>query len=200
MKKSLRHTASLLAIAASFSLAGMAQAQSTPSNTTPSYRAGGSYVELNAGQSDFSVGNGIGAWNSDEGDTAYSARVGNYFNENLGFEIGYNDFGSINRGGGSTRARGINLSLVGKLPLSRAFNLLGKIGTTYSDTDTSAQLASGIPTGSANGFGVSYGIGAEYAFTPQWSAVLQYESNDVKFAGDRNDRVDVTTMGVRYRY
>jgi OOP family OmpA-OmpF porin len=149
MKKSLRNTASLLAIAASFSLAGMAQAQSTNTNTnaTPSYRAGGGYFELNAGQSDYSVGNGIGAWNSDEGDTAYGARIGNYFNDNLGFEVGYTDFGSINRGGGSTRARGINLSLVGKFPLSPAFNLLGKIGTTYSDTETSAQLASGIPTG-----------------------------------------------------
>ncbi len=199
MKKSFRNAASLLAVAASFTLAGVAQAQST-TTTTPSYGAGGSYFGLSAGQSDFSVGNGIGFWNTDDGDTAYSAQIGSYFNDNVGMEIGYTDFGTVNRAGGSTRARGINFSLVGKYALSPAFNLLGKIGTTYSDTDTSANLLSGVPTGSANGFGLSYGIGAEYAFTPKWSAVLQYDSHDVQFAGDHTDRIGVTTLGVRYRY
>lgn len=200
MKKSLRITASLLVVAASFTLVGVAQAQNANTNTTPSYRAGGAYFDLNVGRSDFSLGNGIGVWDSDEGNTAYSAHIGSYFNDNMGMELGYTDFGKINRAGGSTRARGISLSLVGKLPLSPSFNLLGKIGTTYSDTDTSANPASGVATGSENGFGLSYGVGAEYAFTPQWSALLQYESHDLKFAGDSNERVGVTTLGVRYRY
>ena len=196
MKKSLRNTVSLLAVAASFALAGAVQAQTT--NTTPSYRAGGAYFDLNAGQSNFSLDN-IAPWNTDNSDTAYSAHIGSYFNDNMGMEIGYTDFGRINRAGGSTRARGINLRLVGKFPLSPAFNLLGKIGTTYSDTDTSAAPHT-IATGSANGFGLSYGLGVEYAFTPQWSALLQYESHDVQYAGDNSDRIGVTTLGVRYRY
>lgn len=206
MNKSLRSTASLLAVAASFALAGVAQAQTTTSNTNArtntgfAYGAGGSYFDLNAGKSDFSVGNGIGNFRSDDGDTAYSAHIGSYFNDNLGMEIGYNDFGRIDRAGGSTRARGINLSLVGKFPLSPEFNLLGKIGATYSDSDTSASMFSGVATGSEHGFGVSYGVGAEYAFTPQWSALLQYESHDVHFAGGNKDRIGVASVGVRYRY
>jgi len=197
MNKSLRISASLLAVAASFAVVGVAQAQST--SATPSYMAGGAYFDLNAGQSNFSLDN-IAPWNTDNSDTAYSAHIGSYFNDNLGMEMGYTDFGTINRAGGSTRARGVSLSLVGKFPVTPAINLLGKIGTTYSDTDTSANPLSGVPTGSANGFGLSYGLGVEYAFTPQWSALLQYESHDIQYAGDNNDRIGVTTLGVRYRF
>jgi len=208
MKKSLRITASLLAAAASFTLAGVAQAQATngnsntkvSANATPAYRAGGSYVDFNAGKSDYSLDNGIGIWDKDDSDNAYSAHIGSYFNNNLGMEVGYTDFGQVNRAGGSTKARGISLSLVGKFPVSPSFNLLGKIGTTYSDTDTSANPTSGIATGSDRGFGLSYGVGVEYAFTPKWSALLQYESHNLKFAGNNEERVDVTTLGVRYSY
>lgn len=201
MQKTLRLTASLLAVAASFTLVGVAQAQSTNNtNAAPYYRAGGSYIDFNAGKSDYSLSDGIGIWDKDDSDNAYSAHIGSYFNNNMGMELGYTDFGQISRAGGSTKARGISLSLVGKFPVSPAFNLLGKIGTTYSDTDTSANGFSGIPTGSAHGFGVSYGVGAEYAFTPQWSVLLQYESHDLKFAGDNKERVDVTSLGVRYSY
>ncbi|MBK9444225.1 MAG: outer membrane beta-barrel protein [Comamonadaceae bacterium] len=104
------------------------------------------------------------------------------------------------RGGGRTKADGINISLVGKLPLNPAFNLLGKIGTTYSRTDVSSDPTSGVVAGSEQDFGVSYGIGVEYAFTRNWSAALQFESHDMKFAGDRNDHVAATTLSVRYRY
>ncbi len=200
MKTSLRITTGLLAVAASFALAAGAQAQSTNNKTYSSMvGAGGSYFDLNAGQSDFAQDN-VAPWDSSNTDTSYSAHIGSYFNDNVGMEIGYTDFGTVNRAGGSTRARGLSLSLVGKFPLSPAFNLLGKIGTTYSDTDTSADPLSRVATGSANGFGLSYGLGVEYVFTPQWSALLQYESHDVQFAGDNTDRIGVTTLGVRYRF
>jgi hypothetical protein len=173
------------------------QAQSTMSNL---YAPGTSYVELGIGKSDYSLGNGIGVFGSDQGDTSYSVRAGSYFNNNMGLEVGYTNFGTINRAGGTTKAQGINLSLLGKMPLNANFNLLGKIGTTYSYTDVSSNPASGVVAGSANGFGLSYGVGAEYVFSPQWSGVLQYESQDLKFAGDHNDRVGVTSLSARYRF
>jgi opacity protein-like surface antigen len=64
----------------------------------------------------------------------------------------------------------------------------------------SSNPASGIAQGSENGFGLSYGLGVEYAFTPQLSTVAQYESVDMKFAGDRNDRVGNTSLSIRYSY
>ena len=199
MKKSLRISASLLAVAASFTLAAGVQAQTTTAKTGPMLAAGASYADFSVGRSDFSVGNGYDFPDRDDGDTAYSAHIGSYFNENFGLELGYTDFGTINRAGGETSARGINLSLVGKYPITPEFNVLGKIGTTYSDTDVSSRDPS-VVAGSENGFGMSYGLGVEYAFTPQWSALLQYESHEMKFAGDADDRIGMTSIGVRYRY
>jgi opacity protein-like surface antigen len=201
MKKFQLCAASLIVAAATLTAVGGAQAQSRPADSMfSSYGQGSSYIDLGVGKSDYSLGNGLGIFDSDQGHTSYSLRGGRYFSSNWGMELGYTDFGSVNRAGGRTKADGINLSLVGKMPLSPVFNLLGKVGTTYSRTEVSANPASGIAQGSENGFGLSYGLGVEYAFTPQLSTVLQYESADMKFAGDRKDRVGNTTISIRYTY
>lgn len=187
----------LLIAAAACTLALGAQAQNMASSL---YTPGSAYLELGVGQSDFSLGNGTGLFGSDKRDTSYSIRGGSYNSANLGLEIGYTDFGSINRAGGSTKAQGINLSLLGKLPLNASFNLLGKVGTTYGHTRVSSSPFSGVAEGSESGFGLSYGLGAEYLFTPQWSAVLQYEEHKLKFAGGETDRVGLTTVSARYRF
>lgn len=181
-------------------ISAQAQTANNNQNGMHMYSPYSAYVDLSAGKSDFSLGNGIANFNSDERDNAYSLRIGSYFNANLGMELGYTDFGNINRAGGSTRADGLSLSLVGKFPLSPTFNLLGKVGTTWGHTDVSANPAAGIASGSEDGFGLSYGVGAEFALNPQWSATLLYESHDLKFAGDRNDNVAATTLGVRYKF
>lgn len=161
---------------------------------------GQSYIGLNAGQSNFMLGNGSGIFGFDEHDVAYNIYAGTYFTYNFGIEFGYVDFGSVNRAGGRTKADGISLSLVGKLPVGDSFKLLGKIGTTYGRTDVSSAGGSGITAGTDSGFDWSYGVGAEYAFNPQWSAVLQYDEHYLKFAGSGHDRVSATTLGVRFRF
>lgn len=194
--KKLTFTRLLISVAVCTVAMG-AQAQSSPSGM---YAPGSSYLELGIGQSDYSLGNGIGVFDSDEGGTSYSVRGGGFFNSNFGMEIGYTNFGTIHRAGGTTKAEGLNLSLIGKMPINQNFNLLAKLGTTYSKTDVSSNPVSGIVAGSESDFGLSYGMGAEYLLTPQWSGVLQYESQNMKFAGDRNDRVGVTSLSARYRF
>ena len=191
------HFTRLLLSAAVGTLAMSAQAQSGPYGLVA---PGSSYLALGIGQSDYSLGNGSGLFDSEDGDTAYSIRGGSFFNANLGMEIGYTNFGKINRAGGTTKAEGINLSVVGRMPLSPSFNVLGKIGTTYGHTSVSSSLGSGVVAGSEKDFGLSYGIGAEYLITPQWSGVLQYESTKMQFAGDRSDRVGLTSLSARYRF
>lgn len=201
MKKLNRVMTGLLVAAASMTFVAGAQAQSSMSgNQSSMYVPGSGYVGLSVGKSDFALDNGIGIFSSDQGDTSYGVQAGGYFNNNFGIELGYTDFGTVNRAGGSTTADGVNLSLIGKLPLNPTFNLLGKVGTTYSRTEVSANAGTGIVSGSESGFGLSYGIGVEFVFTPKLSAVLQYESQDMKFAGDRDDRVANTSVGVRYRF
>jgi len=203
MKKSHRMMTSLFVAAAALAAVTGAQAQSSGSGSSSGYAmygSGNSYIGLNAGRSDFMVGNGIGIFNHDQGDTAYNIYAGSYFSKNFGFEFGYTNFGTVNRAGGSTKADGLNLSLVGKMPVGASFNLLGKIGTTYGRTDVSSAAGSGVVAGSDSGFDWSYGVGAEYAFNPQWSAVVQYDEHYLKFAGSARDRISATTLGARYHF
>lgn len=202
VKKPNRNIVSLSVMAVLLAAAG-AQAQSSTSGASSPYAiygAGNSYLGLNAGQSNFSMGNGTGLYGADKYDLAYSVYAGSYFNQNFGFELGYIDFGGVNRAGGKTKADGINLSVVGRLPIGSSFNLLGKLGTTYGRTDVTSGAGSGITAGTEKEFGWAYGLGAEYTFHPQWSAVLQYEEHDLKFAGGDRDRISATSLGLRYRF
>jgi OOP family OmpA-OmpF porin len=205
-------SATVLAVAALAAATG-AQAQSSSTSTSTGasantsyssnysfYSPGSRYFGLNIGQSDFSLPSGAGGFGSDNKDTSYNIYGGSFFNNNFGLELGYTDFGKANRAGGQTEAQGINLSLVGRLPLSNSFNLLGKLGTTYGHTRVSASPASGIASGSESGWGVSYGIGAEWAFTPAMSAVLAWDEHDLKYTGTGNQRISTTSLGLRYRF
>ena len=192
-------SATVLALAALTAVAG-AQAQSNTSSNYSLYGPGAGYVGLNIGQSDYSLGNGFGPFASDKHGTVYNIYSGSYFSENFGLELGYTHFGKIDRAGGTTKAEGINLSLIGRAPMSPQFNLLGKLGTTYGRTDVSANPLSGFATGRETGFGVSYGLGAEYVFNPKISAILQYDEHKLKFVGAGRDRISATTVGLRYRF
>lgn len=190
---------SLLALAASTATF----AQNTPSGwdrVSSMYIPGSSYVGFNVGRTDYSLGNGGGNFGSDRSDTSYGLNAGAYFNNYLGLEIGINDFGDVTRGGGTTQAYGFNVSLIGKLPLNQNFNLLGKVGTTYGRTEVSSRPGSGIAAGKDDGFGVSYGLGAEYVFTPSVSAVVQYDEHYMKFIGTDRERVGTASLGLRYRF
>jgi OOP family OmpA-OmpF porin len=201
--KSHRIISSLFLAVASLTLAAGAQAQSSTSSTTDYtlYGSGNSYIGLNAGLTDYSLNDGTGLFGSDKRTTTYNVYAGSYFREsNLGMELGYTNFGNVSRAGGTTKADGLNLSLIGRMPLSGSFNLLGKVGTTYSRTDVSSAAGSGVTAGSEAGFDWSYGVGAEYAFNRQWSGVLQYDYVYAKYAGGIRDSIRVTSLGARYRY
>jgi len=187
--------ASFVAAAA---LAGMTGAHAQSANYSL-YAPGAGYVGLNVGTSDYSLGNGFGPFASDDTDTVYNLYTGTFFTPNFGLELGYTDFGKIERAGGRTKAQGINLSLVGRAPITQSFNVFGKLGTTYGRTEVSS-AGFGVAAGKETGFGLSYGIGAEYSFNPQLSAVLQYDEHKLKFAGGDKDRVNATTVGLRYRF
>lgn len=190
--------AALLALAGLTAGAG-AQAQGKADYSI--YGPGTTYIGLNAGRSDFAMNTGFGGFPSDKRDTVYNIYSGTFFSPNFGLELGYTHFGSVVRAGGTTKAQGINLSLVGKLPLGASgFNLLGKVGTTYGRTDVSASPFSGMSSGRETGLGISYGLGAEYVFSPEISAVVQYDEHKLRFVNAGRDRVSAATLGLRYRF
>ena len=195
--KSLWVASALLSAA----LGAGAQSSASSSGSASAYEgAVNSYMGLSAGRSRFSMGRGTGLFESEDRSTAYSLYVGSHLNTHLAFEAGYSDFGEIDRGGGRTQAEGLNLSVVGKLPLGGGLNLLGKLGATYARTQVLSVLGSGIQAGRENRFGWAYGLGAELVLSPQWSAVLQHEGHELKFAGGGRDRISVSSLGLRYRF
>ena len=205
MKKYCLAASALSVIVASMFAASAVQAQTTPRNPDGPFAMAGStagYIGLSAGQTDYRLGNGNGSFNSDNRSTSYKVVGGAYFTNNLGVEVGYTDFGRINRGGGETRADGFSLSVVGKLPIAPSINLLGRVGTTYARTEVNVQPGSGLTGGSDIGFGLSGGVGAELMFSPKLSAVLQYDSHDLRFAGSTRERetIGVTSVGLRYQF
>jgi len=159
------------------------------------------YIGINGGRSNYSLSNGPAGFglSQDDSGNAYKIYAGGFFHRNAGVELGYLNAGTSHRLGGDTKAHGFNLSLVGRAPLGDQFDVFGKIGTTYGRTRTSGLAATGVALGKEDGFGLSYGLGARWAFTPQWAAVVEWERHKFKFS-DGDDSVNLTTVGVQYRF
>lgn len=162
--------------------------------------AGQRVFGLNLGQSNYQVGCGASLFECDDQDRYVHVYARGMNNDTFGAELGLVDAGRIDRGGGGTRAQGINLSLVGQTPETNGLRLYGKVGTTFGRTRVSSDPASPVASGRETGFGVSYGIGASYAITPQLSAVLALDSHDLRFPGGEREPVRATSLGLQYRY
>ena len=180
--------------------AGTAVTQDSPSARSIFPAKGRGYVGLSLGRSRYTAPCGATSFSCDSTDNSVQISAGSMLGNFWGVELAYLDMGRISRGGGSTRAQGVNLSVVGKAPVWQSLGVFGKLGTTYGRTETSASAASGLATGSERGFGLSYGAGVSYDFTPQLSATLGWDSHDFRFAGGGRDPVRSTSLGLQYKY
>lgn len=158
------------------------------------------YVGLNIGQSDFgALSCGAGGFPCDDKDVGGTVYTGGMFNDWLGVELGYLYMGRVDRSGGRTEAQGLNVSLVGRLPLQQ-FNVFAKGGTTYGRTKVSADALSLVPTGKESGWGVSYGAGVGLDVTPTTSVVLEWARHDFHVPSSGKQEIDLTSLGVKYRF
>ena len=196
----------LLAFVCAASMATGAFAQATSAAETGSSARssmpgkGRGYIGLSLGRSHYTSSCGATSLSCDSNGNAVEISAGSMLGNFWGVELGYLDMGRISRGGGTTRARGLDLSLIGKTPVWDALGVFGKVGATYGRTETSAAAGSTTATGSERGFGLSYGAGVSYDFTPQLSATLALESHDFRFAGGARDPVRSTSLGLQYKY
>lgn len=166
-------------------------------NSFMSYTRNG-YIGAGLGKSDYDTGCGS-TGSCKNPDLAGKIYAGGMFNPYWGLEFEYIHMGRAERGGGHTRAHGLNLSFVGRVPLGDVFAVFGKAGATYGRTETTADAGSGISTGDENGFGPSFGVGVSVDFTRNLTGMLEWERHRFEFAGGR-DWVDAATIGVKYRF
>jgi len=159
----------------------------------------------------------------DESDTAWSVVGGYKFNPYIAVEAGYVDLGAAEYrasadvffpgegtflidGGISLGVTGFTVAAVGSLPLGESFDLHGRVGMLFSDTELELSLSDS--TGSASDSAsytdneVFYGVGASWYVGENWSLNLDYLLyKDVGTEDDTGETdIDSFTLGVTYRF
>ncbi len=132
-------------------------------------------------------------------DSAWKAYATGQFNRNFGLEFGYTDFGKIAASGGETKAWAANVSLLAGVPIGDRFDVFAKGGGIYGHTDVSADPSTLLDTGHKTGWGYTYGVGATFAFTPQWAIRADLDRYTLDFVGGSRD-VDMASAGVQFRF
>ena len=206
-----------LALLTVFASSG-ALAQSTFNNT-------GMYGGISAGESKSKFDNGAtaqslvgagvtaGAVNEDERGNAYKAFIGVPLSPNWAVEAGYFDLGRFGFDAatspagtvtGTTRIQGLNLDLVGTLPITERWSLLGRVGAAYAETkgSVSGTGLSGVTalSSSKRATHYKYGFGTEYAFTPALTMRLEGERYHVNDPLGQRANVDLISVGLVYRF
>ena len=148
-------------------------------------------------------------------DTAYKLFGGYQFGPHLGVEAGFFDLGSFGYTarttpagtlGGDIRVKGLNLDLVGTLPLTERFSVLGRVGVAHTRTSGSfaASGAAAVPYGSnspsARATMPKLGVGVAYQFTEALSLRLEAERYRIKDAVGHKGDVDVVSAGLVYHF
>ena len=170
-----------------------------PSGSTWYAPSGGRYVGIDVGNAKFGGGCGLGGLPCDDSANAYSVYSGGMWNKNFGMEIGATDFGSVDRAGGTAKAYGFSLKAVGVAPLTESLAAFAKVGTLYSHTQVSADAGAGVSTGKDTNWGLTYGVGLSFDFTPKMAAVLGWDRSNVEFAGSQ-EHLNTTSVGLKYRF
>ena len=137
---------------------------------------------------------------------------GYQLNPNFAIEGGYFDLGRYNFSGitsggnysGSTRARGLNLDLVGTLPLSDRFSVLGRVGAAYAQTRDNFASTGFVPANTfnrnRNETGVKFGVGIQYAITEALSLRGELERYRISDPIRNRSNVDMASIGLVYRF
>jgi OOP family OmpA-OmpF porin len=149
----------------------------------------------------------------DDRDTAYKIFGGYQFNRNFALEGGYFDLGKfgyaatttpIGTLNGSSRVKGLNLDLVGLLPITGRLSAFGRAGVAYADVrdSFSGTGATGMSNSNPHKRDANYklGVGLQYAFTDALAMraeVERYRINDA--VGNRGD-IDLVSVGLIYRF
>jgi opacity protein-like surface antigen len=180
------------------SISGAASGNQAPSSSWLMSGSGRTAIGLNVGRSTFQApcGNVFACDDTDRYWTIYGRTMAN---DMWGSEIAFVDMGDMDRGGGTTRARGLNISLVGKVPIAQTFGVFGKVGAMYGRTRTSTAAGADIAGGNENGFGLTVGAGVSWDFSPKVSAVLEVDRYNFRFQSGR-DAVNTASVGLQYRY
>jgi hypothetical protein len=134
----------------------------------------------------------------DKRDSMWRAYVGGKFNNTFGMELGYVDFGDFTRGGGTTKAKGLDVAFLAGVPVGQNSSVFAKLGTAYTRTNVSG-IAPGMETGKETGWHPRYGIGAQIGINQSWAIRLDADRYRVRLPGPK-ENIDTFTVGAQYSF
>jgi len=156
------------------------------------------YVGANIGESHIDLGTCAPGLACDNQGTGYKVYTGGKFSRILGVELGYVNLGDADRSGGQLKAQGVNLSVVGNVPIGEQFNIYAKVGGIYGWTKSSA-TAPGWASGEEEGLNWSYGAGVQFDFNRHWAIVGDYDHYRFDYV-DRRDDANLYSVGVVFKF
>jgi len=150
---------------------------------------------------------------NDERDTGYKVFSGYQFNKYFALEGGYFDLGkfgftatTIPTGTlrGDIKLRGLNLDLVGSLPITDKLSAFGRVGANYAEAKDTFRGTGFVivnnPNPSARDTNIKYGAGLQYAFSDAWAMRLEGERYRVDDAVGNKGDIDLVSIGLVYRF
>ena len=155
-------------------------------------------IGLNVGMSDFDLAC-VPAFGCDHRDVYAAVSARNMVNDTFGGELALVHMGNVERGGGHTSAYGLNISLVGKTPVTTGLGAFAKIGTVWGETRVGGNSAF-LTTGRDRGFGLSLGAGLSWDFTPNLAGVIEWDRYHFNFVGSGREAVNAASLGLQWKY
>ena len=184
----------------------------------------GWYGGLNVGQSRAKIddaritssllGVGASSISDDDSDTGYKLFGGYKFNRNFALEGGYFNLGkfgftatTVPAGtlNGSIKLQGVNLDLVGILPVTDRFSAFGRVGVNYAQARDNFTSTGAVPVltnsnPSKNAANVKFGAGLQYDFTEALAMRLEAERYRIDDAVGNKGDIDLFSLGLVYRF
>jgi OmpA-OmpF porin, OOP family len=158
------------------------------------------HIGVEGGQSKFrDTCRNTNVFDCDSTDSAWKGFVGGNFNDILGFEVGYTDFGKVRASGGDTKAWAVPITLTAGVPLGNRFSIFAKGGGLYGRTDVRPDASTLLDRGDKNGWGWTYGVGANFHVTPTVDIRVDWDRYRMDFVGGDRD-IDAAMAGVQVRF
>ncbi len=146
-------------------------------------------------------------------DTGYKLFGGYQFNRNLALEGGYFDMGTFGFTAntlpagtlrGDLKLQGLNLDVVGLLPMTERLSLLGRVGANYAETSDSFTGSGAVqvlnPNPSKRETNYKLGLGLQYAMTDALAVRLEAERLRMNDAVGNMGHVDLVSVGLVYYF
>ncbi len=150
---------------------------------------------------------------NDTRENAGKAFGGYQFNRNFAVEGGYYDLGGYSFTAttappgtlfGYTRLTGINLDLIGFIPVTERFSIFGRAGAARTEGDAMLQGTGAVnvlnASPSERGTNLKVGLGLQYHFTDYFTARVETERYRVNDGLGNKGDIDVVSLDVIYRF